>query len=157
MNPFFRTHVRLCLWFRITCMTTWWRVGTITYTSVGTIAITFQSSHKNNSLFFNSRFKTYNIFKTKILQDMCIHGIEVPSQVSENVPESVDMPNGNSSGNANEYNELLYSHLVTQFLIISCWVQELNLECQIQISPLHQVFYHQNIILVSCPVNRVET
>ena len=55
---------------------------------------------------------------------MCIHGIEVPSQVCENVPENVDMPNGNmpngnSSGNANEYNELLYSHLVTKFTIIS--------------------------------------
>jgi hypothetical protein len=41
---------------------------------------------------------------------MYIHGIEVPSQVSENVPDNVDLPNSN--GNGNEYNELLYSHLV---------------------------------------------
>ena len=45
---------------------------------------------------------------------MYIHGIEVPSQVSENVSDNnSDSGNGNNNNNNNnEYNELLYSHLL---------------------------------------------
>ncbi len=61
----------------------------------------------------NFQFRLTYIFIVFEMQDMCIHGIQVPSQVSENVPDNVDMPNGgNVSGNGNEYNELLYSHLL---------------------------------------------
>ena len=68
-------------------------------------------------------------------RDICIHGIEVPSQVTE-VPENVELPMlqnlaaqannqavnanavaavgaaNNNQPNSNEYNELLYAHLL---------------------------------------------
>merc|ERR1719412_2634755 len=67
-------------------------------------------------------------------RDICIHGIEVPSQVTE-VPENVELPmlqnlaaqannqsvnanavaavgTNNNQPNSNEYNELLYAHLL---------------------------------------------
>ena len=46
---------------------------------------------------------------------MYIHGIEVPSQVSETVSDNNPDPAANANGNnnnSNEYNELLYSHLL---------------------------------------------
>ena len=82
----------------------------------------------------------YNFFRFTVDKDICIHGIEVPSQVTE-VPENIELPmlqnlavqannqmnvapaqapNNNAGGaiqinnhqGSNEYNELLYAHLL---------------------------------------------
>ena len=105
----------------------------------------FFPSSFNNRLFswftiFSNQLFVYTFFRFTVDKDICIHGIEVPSQVTE-VPENIELPmlqnlavqannqmnappaqapNNNAGGviqmnnhpGSNEYNELLYAHLL---------------------------------------------
>ena len=56
---------------------------------------------------------------------MCIHGIQFPSQVSENVPDNVDMPNGDDleneeHENINQHSDDSILTIYESFFVVSC-------------------------------------